>query len=80
MCDAINPHPQEDVKEYLFYEAIKLHKDIKTSIEHYERIEGEEPKHADRSFEYLLQTIKRKVEKDRMDKVRDARSEQVKKW
>ena len=71
VCDALSPQPEESVKEYLFYEAVRRHTVLKTSIEHYERIEDEVPKHKDRCFDYLIQTVRRKVEKT--DKIRSVK-------
>ena len=67
----------DDIAEYLFYEAIRRHKKLEVEIKHYERVEDEDPPHADRCCAYLYQSVMKLIRRERKESVRDQRSKQV---
>ena len=56
--------PNETQLEFIFYEAIRLHPDVKEDIAHYDRLE--EGAGGDRSYEFLYNCVCRAVRVKRM--------------
>ena len=49
-----------EMQELIFYDAIKDQRELAEDIAHYTRL-GEESKHEDRSFDYLLNCVNRSL-------------------
>ena len=52
--------PDVEMQELIFYDAIKDQRELAEDIAHYNRL-GEESKHEDRSFDYLLNCVNRSI-------------------
>ena len=65
--------PSESQLEYMFYDAIKDHKDVKEDIAHYDRLE--EGSGGDRSYQFLRDSVNRALRIQRMRGNRKAQSQ-----
>ena len=68
--------PDIEMQELILYDAIKDQRELAEDIAHYHRL-GEESKHEDRSFDYLLNCVNRLIRVKRHDVNKKALSQGI---